>query len=400
MMHKFLVIVFIALSIFRLHSVGKAQCNPEDMVFVEGSLPVIPSYILSKPSGIAGSTIGYCPAFYNPEHGASYLLLYEDQGGTGMDGYPCIKAGGAQYNNAWYPGDPEITGMPVQIQDIHPDMHFELVYSQEEAWDDEDKWMASVNFIFDIYGTEESKPVTEDRDFDIVVKAQSHNFDGDVLTDQPIPVNTRFWFFARNEEGSLKTFDVKIDDITYSYAVRYKFFEGDGPKDNKAHVKFIPVGPAGVPPVMKINVQEIINVSKEYIEYTAMPEKQRVLAETNIGAPGTWLKGINAGYEVYTGESTLRIDRFRVFPGIPAARYKVASSDDFEVMCWPNPVVDLIHWKCTVSHSAEILNISGDSTSAIISRNHADLSKLPEGVYLLKLIFIDGKTTVKKFIKK
>jgi hypothetical protein len=328
--------IFFILGIIITSKTGRTQCLVDNMILVEGNSPIIPSYTLNKPGGITASQMGYCPEYYNPQFGASYLLLYKDAGGTGMDGYPSIRAGGALFDNAWHPGDSEITCMPVRIKDIGEGMYFELETTQNAALDDDDKWMASINFIFDISGTEKSRPITAERDFDIVVKAQSHHFNDD-LSDLAEPINNRFWFFARFENGDLKPYEVDIEGSVYTYAVRYKFFEGSGDKDNKVHVKFIPFGPNGTPPLMRINVKEVIEISREFIQYAALPEAQRELALEKVARDDTWLKGINAGYEVYTGESTLRIDKFKVYPHQIPSNIVHQSAQGDKLILYPIP---------------------------------------------------------------
>jgi len=140
---------------------------------------------------------------------------------------------------------------------------------------------------------------------------QYHRFD-DSVDDKPIGSSTTHWYFARNTNGSLKPYELTIDGKTFNYAVRYKFFINAGDKDNKSHVKFIPFGNSELPPVLKVNVKNIINASKNLMQYANIPAEYLELAKNNIALDNAWLKSINAGYEVYTGKSTLKIDKFKV----------------------------------------------------------------------------------------
>ena len=287
------------------------SCLPEDYISVVKTNRITTSYGLVNFLGPDSSSMYYCPELFSEENGSGFILDYVDEGGSGMDAYPNATCGGIKKGGVWYPGDKAKVGMPVQISDISNEMHFVWHTSQENAWDSNDGWMSSINFIFDNYGTENSEPVSADRDFDLVVKLHSNNF-ADKLTDQPTPAGVRIWYFAREANGDLKPYELTVDGVTYTYAVRYKFFMGAGDKDNKAHVKLIPYGPAGAPYKIKVNIKEVINVAKNYIQYANMPQAQRDLANTNIAPDHSWLKSINAGYEVYSGTSILKTDKFKV----------------------------------------------------------------------------------------
>ncbi|MBI9072956.1 MAG: T9SS type A sorting domain-containing protein [Melioribacteraceae bacterium] len=307
-MKMILVLVFVLIAVNNLFA---QSCSQEDYISVINTKMITTSYGLVNFLDTDFSSMYYCPELFSDENGSGFILDYVDEGGSGMDAYPNATCGGIKKGGVWYPGDKAKVGMPVQISDISNEMNFVWHTSQENAWDSDDGWMSSVNFIFDNYGTENSEPVKADRDFDLVVKLHSHNF-ADNLTDQPTPAGVRIWYFARETNGDLKPYELTVDGVTYTYAVRYKFFVGAGDKDNKAHVKLIPYGPAGAPYNIKVNVKEVINVAKNYIQYANMPQAQRDLANTNIAPDHSWLKTINAGYEVYSGTSVLKTDKFKV----------------------------------------------------------------------------------------
>jgi len=288
-------------------------CDTISSSMVNGNIIIMNSYGLGNTLDSDYSTMYYCPSIFNEEHGGGFQLHYTDQGGSGMDAYPNVKVGGIKSRGVYTPGDKNIVGMPALIESLPTSMNFEWITSQKNAFDGDDKWMASVNFIFDAAGTSISEPETASRDFDIVVKSQSHNFSDD-LNDlsKEETTGTAFWYFARWDDGSLKPYEYNFNNINYQYAVRYKFFFGAGDKDDKVHVKFIPFGSAGAPPVTLLNVVDLIAASREYFQYAALPAEQEELAKAKVAKNGTWLKAINAGYEVYTGKSILKTDKFKV----------------------------------------------------------------------------------------
>jgi hypothetical protein len=282
-----------------------------EKIYFNGSNTIFNSHSLKNHLDESFSTMYYYAENFNPDFGGSYVLEYIDEGGSGMDSYPNITIGGVKSGGTWFPGDKDLVGMPVQLKDIPSTFSFEWKTSQENAIDSEDKWMASINFIFDNYGTQTSEPNTNARDFDVVVMHQYHNF-SDSIDDKPIGNSTTHWFFARNNNGSIKPYELTINGKTYTYAVRYKFFVNSGDKDDKSHIKFIPFGNEELPPVLKVNVNDIISTCKTFRQYANIPDKYVTLAEKNIVLDNAWLKSINAGYEVYTGNSTLKIDQFKI----------------------------------------------------------------------------------------
>jgi hypothetical protein len=180
--------------------------------------------------------------------------------------------------------------------------------SQENALDTDDKWMASINIIFDS-GDIDKKPKASERDYDLVIELNSHNFNNSTAD---ITEGNKRNYFARNEDGSLKTFNLKVKNKTYKYAVRYKFYYNSGDKNNKVHVKYIPINEQNVPPYINHSAKAFIDNSKEYIQYANMPKAERDLANKKVANSNLYLKSIRAGYEVYKGKSILRNDFFRV----------------------------------------------------------------------------------------
>ena len=242
--------------------------------------------------------------------GAAFEFRYVDNsiaGNTSSDGYPNGGAGGLQEEGSWHPSNKNLTMMPVKLSELKDSIFVQWKVSQENALNDNDKWMASINMIFD-GGNAKSKPLKENRNYDLVIELNSYNFKND-LEDRSTGDKT--YYFARNADGSLKTFDITVNGRIYKFAVRYKFYKS-GIRANKAHVKYIPIDEANIPPYINNSIKSFIDNSKKYIKYANMPDNERALANTKIAKPNLYLKSIRGGYEVYRGESILRNDFFKV----------------------------------------------------------------------------------------
>ena len=402
--------LFITLSLFTtsyaMFSQDTYTCSVSEGTVIQNFREqILDSHFLgSTPDG---STMRYCSDFFTLDYGGSYTLDYIDQGGTGMDAYPNIIIGSAKISGNWIPGNETITGMPVQLSNIPEGMYLEWKVSQQNALDPDDKWMASINFIFDNYGTATSEPVSDDRDYDLVVKATSHNFNGDELDDQPTANgnNPAFWFFARETNGDIKPYVITIEGITYTYAVRYKFFEGSASNANKSHVKFIPYGPNGAPPVLILNIDDVITASRDYIAFANLPTAQYNLAQNNIGLPDAWLKSINAGYEVYTGESTLKIEKFKVYPDATLNVDDITDSNpSFSI--YPNPASTnlTINFGSPEHRTVTIYNSLGQEVARVETHEEAtqlDTSSFSSGMYIVKISDeLKSKDNFKKILVK
>lgn len=397
--------LFLFLLSIVVNSQSVFTCSQADGIMVNNYREeIITSHFLGATPD--GSSMRFCTDFFNFNYGGSYVLEYIDVGGSGMDAYPNIIIGGAKINGSWKSANKEITGMPVQISEIPDEMYFEWKATQENAWDNDDKWMSSINFIFDNYGTETSEPITADRDYDLVVMGNSQNFDGDTLEDRPDPIgsNPAFWFFAREFNGDLKPYEIMIEGVTYTYAVRYKFFKNSGDKDNKAHVKFIPYGPNDIPSLFSVNIKDIVAASKAYFMYANLPPEQLALAQNNIALPNAWLKSINAGYEVYTGESVLKIEKFKII--LNEALKIETFNQEKEAEIYPNPTTGKfnISVKSMQNPILVIFNAVGQIVykAFIIGQNkQIDVSDLPTGIYYVHLTYkSQSKQVFKKLIIK
>lgn len=399
-----LIGLFFYLSVSNI--LAQSLCDVKDRITVtKGSVSVVSAYGIKMFLDRNISTMYYCPDLFSEENGGGFYLDYKDEGGSGMDSYPNVTVGGIKVNNKWEVGNKVKVGMPVKLKDISGDMHLEWVVSQENALDTDDKWMASINFIFDNYGTETSEPVSAQRDYDLVIKQSSHNFNDD-LNDLSTPSAGRVWYFARNEDGSLKPYTLTIDGTTYNYAVRYKFHVNTGDKDDKVHLKFIPYGTNQSPSVLRVGIKKIIQATKEYIQYTHMPQQYRDLANQHVALDNAWLKSINAGYEVYTGESVLKIDKFRINL-TPMPEEKVtALSEELEpsFSVYPNPVNKELNILSNIrkgTMNISLLSVDGKlvfEDSVETKEKHSVKLILPElesGMYILHI-----KTAEKVDVKK
>jgi len=166
-------IIFIVTTLFMLWSCSKDSNEPfvaeiieEEEIIVEpvyekiyfhGSGTIFNSYALKNYLDESFSTMYYYAEKFNADFGGSYILEYVDEGGSGMDSYPNVTIGGVKNGGKWVSGDKNTVAMPTKLMDISNTMNFEWETSQINGRDDDDKWMASINFIFDNYG---QKPVS------------------------------------------------------------------------------------------------------------------------------------------------------------------------------------------------------------------------------------------------
>ena len=229
-----------------------------------------------------------------------------------MDGYPNGGLGGIKSSGKWYPSDKRLTGMPVRLSELGDSMTIQWKVSQENALDSDDKWMTSINMIFDS-GTAYSEPNRNKRHYDLVIESNSHNFDN---STQDRKHGKKENYFARNNDGSLRPFIITVESKKYHYAVRYKFYRDSGLKNDKVHVKYIPINEANVPPYLDHSVKSFIDNSKEFIKYTKMPHDKRALANEKVANSTLYLKAINAGYEVYILRRYLFLLLFHLRPKV------------------------------------------------------------------------------------
>jgi len=245
-------------------------------------------------------------------NGAAFSIDYINQdGGTNFDGYPSGSIGGVRKSGVYYPGNYSACGMPVQLQSLEHDFRLKWKTFQINADDVDDKWWATINVIFDI-GDSNLFPVDTARDFDIVIQFQ--RYEQDALTDNP---NTggAYWWFARDSNGVIEPFSLMIEGVEYQWAIRYKFFNyGAGNpnshKNNKVHIKFIPIDNNHIPSELDHPLKRFVDATVDYLQYVNLPAAELNLANQKVANPNLWVKKVSAGYEVYSGNSTLGQDYF------------------------------------------------------------------------------------------
>ncbi len=272
-----------------------------------------------------GVDVSYDPADTAVKGGAFSASYIDPNPGVagGMDSYLNASIGGYKRGGVWHSADAS-TGMPVKIKDLDNDLRIQWETFQANGNDADDKWWATINVIFDA-GPELAAPISTDRDYDLVIEFE--RYEQDDLTDRPLvttPTNA-YWWFARNSDGSLRPFVLNIDGKRYEWGVRYKFFQ-TGHKDNKTHVKFIPLDNNDVAPYLDHPLKTFIDATVEYLDYTDLPPAEEALALSKVALPDLWIKSIAAGYETYTGESTLGNKKFKtVIDGTAPAAVSLAN---------------------------------------------------------------------------
>ena len=245
-------------------------------------------------------------------NGAAFSIDYINQdGGTNFDGYPSGSIGGVRKSGVYYPGNYSACGMPGQLQSLEHDFRLKWKTFQINADDVDDKWWATINVIFDI-GAANLEPVSTDRDFDIVIQFQ--RYEQDALTDNP---NTggAYWWFARDSNADVKPFSLMIEGIEYQWSIRYKFFNypsghNNEHKNNKVHIKFIPIDNNHIPSELDHPLKRFVDATVDYLQYVNLPAAELNLANQKVANPNLWVKKVSAGYEVYSGNSTLGQDYF------------------------------------------------------------------------------------------
>jgi hypothetical protein len=265
---------------------------------------------LTNPVFDEGSPMTYNPSEISTK-GAAFSLNYTNQEGTSFDGYPSGTIGGYKAGGVYYSGNVSTCGMPVQIQNLTDNLRMNWQTSQINANDADDRWWATINVIFDD-GAKNSEPVANNRDYDLVI--QNVSYLQDDFADFINP-GGRYWYFARNVNGTIKPYTVYLNGVAYSWAVRYKFFDfpsGDSQehKNDKVHIKFIPIDNSTPIPTLDHSLKQFIDCTKEYLSFLPLTNDELTLANNKVALDNLWIKSISAGYEIYEGTSTLRNDHF------------------------------------------------------------------------------------------
>jgi uncharacterized repeat protein (TIGR02543 family) len=265
---------------------------------------------LSNPLFDQGSPMTFDVSEVNTK-GAAFKFNYTNQGGKDFDGYPSGTIGGFKANNVYSPGNPIVSGMPVQIKNLKDNLRINWKVSQTNANDPTDKWWATINVIFD-GGTATSEPVESERDYDLVIQNVSYEQDDFLDLSKP---DGAYWYFARNSDGSIKPYSVYLNGVAYHWAVRYKFFNypaghTDEDKNDKVHIKFIQMDNGKPIPNLDHSLKQFIDCTKNYLSHLQLNAKELALAKLRVAPDDLWIKSVSAGYEVYEGSFTIANDYF------------------------------------------------------------------------------------------
>lgn len=78
----------------------------------------------------------------------------------------------------------------------------------------------------------------------------------------------------------------------------------------------------------------------------------------------------------------------------------IENSSESNLLIYPNPASEIIQIQSTSTPGVvELIDIAGESLSILYNVNVVDISKLPSGIYLLRMQ-LDNKTVIKHFIKQ
>ena len=272
-------------------------------------------YLLANNLFDDGVPMSYDPALVE-QNGSAFSADYIDPGVFGnssMDAYLCGIVGGYKTGGTWYPSDYNLTGMPELIDNIDNSLRIQWDTFQIDALDADDKWWATINVLFD-NGSATSEPVPDNRDFDIVI--QLERFAQDNLEDREITENSFHWYYPRNPDGSLIPFTLNIDGQDYHWAPRYKFFNYlpgnvNEHKNDKVHIKFIPIDNDNVAPYIDHPLKTFIDASSEYLQYMDLTAEEVALAAEKVNASDLYVKQLSAVFEVYTGQFTVGNEYFK-----------------------------------------------------------------------------------------
>lgn len=254
-------------------------------------------------------------------NGSAFSLNFINPGGSGFKGYPSGTVGNFKANGTYNVGNASVCGLPVKIQDLQHNVRLKWKVSQQNANDADDKWWATINVIFDNSTLASSEPNPDERDYDLVILLKS--YEQETFTDLLITETNNFayWYYARNSDATLKTFDIYLNGTKYEFAVRYKFFNypqfntdgtpnPDYDKNDKVHVKFIPINITTAIPNLDHSLKYFIDKSKEYKSFLPLTTAESLLFDQKVANPNLWIKAVSAGYEVYTGAFTIKNDYF------------------------------------------------------------------------------------------
>jgi hypothetical protein len=264
------------------------------------------------------SPMTYEPADISTKGAAFETVYHNSDGGSSFDGYQNGAVGHYKKGGTYYPGNFTACGMPAQIQNIDTNFRIKWMPYQLGVDGPNDQWWASINVIFD-NGAKNDEPEAADRDYDLVIEFQRYEeYD---FVDKPKKTGageggSYNWIcrdgFVDDGNGNniapIHPFEVVLEGITYQFGVRYKFFNYPAgssqkklDKNNKVHIKFIPLDNANVIPFLDHPLKSWIDVTKTYysLYIDGLPAAEKALADQKVGLDALWVKQIAAGYEVY-----------------------------------------------------------------------------------------------------
>ncbi len=269
---------------------------------------------LVNPAWDENSLMTYNQADIDTKGGAFSINFTNNlgNGGSGYKGYPNASIGAYKGSGTYIPGVLANSGMPIQISNLKHNLRMKWKVSQLNANDSDDKWWASINVIFD-KEQPDVEPNPLDRDYDLVIEL--NRYQQEDFQDVSSATNQAYWYYARNADKTLKTLDFNYNGTVYSWVVRYKFANypaGNSNEDqnNKVHVKFTPLFNSNVAPFLDHSLKKFIDTSVEFLQNVNLTTQERTLAQAKVGDPNLYIKNINAGYEVYTGNFTAKNDYF------------------------------------------------------------------------------------------
>ena len=164
-----------------------------------------------------------------------------------------------------------------------------------------------------------------------------------------------------------------IEGVEYQWAVRYKFFyyppgNPNEYKNDKVHIKFIPIDNNHIPSELDHPLKTFVDATVDYLQDVDLPNAERILANQKVGDPNLWVKSVSAGYEIYSGNSTIGQDHFytvidTIQPDSPTNLALTRLNDNF-----------VLNWDINSSDSYE-------SYTIYRSENEGPFTKLDSLVY-------------------
>ncbi len=71
-----------------------------------------------------------------------------------------------------------------------------------------------------------------------------------------------------------------------------------------------------------------------------------------------------------------------------------------KVSIYPNPTKDVLNFSGVDVNKVEVYSLTGKLIPVMVNDNVVNTRNLPEGMYIIKFVDANGKSSTKKFIKK